>query len=156
MKAMKKLLPIITALVILSGCSATRYVEVPRVHTEYVRTVDTLLHRDSIYTHDSVFVSVKGDTVSVERWHTRWRDRIIRSVHTDTVMRTDTVTKVITVERPGASVFAKAAGKFGRFVFSVLKLSAVLLLLYGVLWTVVKKPGLLTRLVGRILKAFGK
>lgn len=135
---MKQLLPIITALVILSGCSTTRYVEVPRVHTEYVRAVDTLLHRDSIHTHDSVFVSVKGDTVSVERWHTRWRDRIIRSVHADTVLRVDTVTKVITVERPKSSVFAKAADKLDSFFSSVLKLAVVLLLLYGVLWTAVK------------------
>lgn len=59
-----------------------------------------------------------------------------------------TVTKVIAVERPGASVFAKAAGKFGRFVLAGGNPAA--------LWTVVKKPGLLTRLVGRILKAFGK
>lgn len=138
MKAMKKLLPIITALVILSGCSTTRYVEVPRVHTEYVRTVDTLLHRDSIYTHDSVFVSVKGDTVSVERWHTRWRDRIIRSVHTDTVMRTDTVTKVIAVGKPKTSVFAKAADKLDCFFSSVLKLAGIIMLLYGLLWTAVK------------------
>ena len=40
---------------------------------------DTLLCyssiRDSIYVHDSIHVREKGDTVKIERWHTRWRDR---------------------------------------------------------------------------------
>ena len=42
------------------------------------------LRRDSIFLHDSVFVLIRADTVYLERWHTRWRDREI--------IRTDTLT----------------------------------------------------------------
>lgn len=70
--------------------------------------VCSLFQRDSIYLHDSVYVKYKRgspysfdsrdsyritDTLYIERWHTRWRDR--ETVRTDTVrvetVRTDTV-----------------------------------------------------------------
>ena len=35
-------------------------------------------HRDSIYVHDSVYIHAKGDTVYLERWRTRIRDRTQR------------------------------------------------------------------------------
>ena len=49
--------------------------------------------RDSIWLHDSVFVRIRADTVYLEKWHTRWRDR--ETIKTDTVtnevVRTETV-----------------------------------------------------------------
>jgi hypothetical protein len=78
------LLAIVTALLLgllLTGCTTTKYVPVVEHKT------DTLLKysstRDSIYVHDSIHVHERGDTVLVERWHTRWRDRW----HSDTVYR---------------------------------------------------------------------
>lgn len=51
------------------------------------------MQRDSVFVHDSVYVRIRADTVYMERWHTRWRDRL--SVRTDTVtqyaIRTETV-----------------------------------------------------------------
>ena len=41
------------------------------------------MQRDSIYLHDSIFVRIRADTVYLEKWHTRWRDR--ETVRTDTV-----------------------------------------------------------------------
>ena len=66
---------------LLSGCTTTRYVEVPGPsHTDTVRI--TQQQRDSIHVHDSIFVSEhqRGDTVYVQtvRWHTAWRDRLVR------------------------------------------------------------------------------
>ena len=56
--------------------------------------------RDSIYLHDSVYVKefIKGDTVYVEKYKDRWRDRI-REVH-DTLYRTkvDSVQVSVPVE----------------------------------------------------------
>ena len=47
---------------------------------------------DSVFVHDSVYVRIRADTVWLEKWHTRWRDRF--SVRTDTVqvetVRTET------------------------------------------------------------------
>lgn len=62
-------------------------------------------HRDSIYIetlkHDSICIRENGDTIYVERWHTRfqdrWRDRVIHDSiyisHTDTLTNTFTVTE---------------------------------------------------------------
>jgi len=51
------------------------------------------VRRDSIYLHDSIFVRIRADTVWLEKWHTRWRDR--ETIKTDTitneVIRTETV-----------------------------------------------------------------
>lgn len=56
-----------------SSCTTTKYVPIEH------HTIDTLkvtkYQRDSIYVHDSTFVMVNGDTVMIEKWHTRWRDR---------------------------------------------------------------------------------
>ena len=39
--------------------------------------------KDSIFVHDSVYVRIRADTVYLEKWHTRWRDR--ETIKTDTV-----------------------------------------------------------------------
>lgn len=72
---------IVIACFMLSGCTTTRYVGVPGPsHTDTVRI--TQQQRDSIHVHDSIFVSEhqRGDTVFVQtvKWHTAWRDRLVR------------------------------------------------------------------------------
>ena len=72
-----------------------------RIVTIVAHSTDTLrltqVQRDSIYMHDSIHVREKGDTVLIERWHTRWRDRW----HSDTVYRarTDSVPYPVEVIR---------------------------------------------------------
>ena len=61
---------------LLSGCTTTKYVPVPEYHTDTLRQV-TVRH-DSVMVHDSIHITEKGDTVRIERWHTQYRDRIIR------------------------------------------------------------------------------
>jgi hypothetical protein len=61
---------------LFSGCTTTKYVTVPEYHTDTLRQV-TVCH-DSVMVHDSIHVSEKGDTVRIERWHTQYRDRIVR------------------------------------------------------------------------------
>lgn len=51
--------------------------------------------RDSVYLHDSIFVRIRADTVFQERWHTRWRDRIVQ--HTDTIQVETTRTETVQV-----------------------------------------------------------
>ena len=58
----------------LSSCKSQEHI----VTIETVRTDTTYItrhERDSIYMRDSIHVHEKGDTVTIERWHTRWRDR---------------------------------------------------------------------------------
>ena len=65
---------------LFGSCTTTKYVPVPEYHTDTLRIVQH--QRDSIYLSDSIYVSdfVRGDTVykTTERWHTQWRERIIR------------------------------------------------------------------------------
>ena len=66
------------------------------------------IQRDSIYLHDSIFVRIRADTVYLEKWHTRWRDR--ETVKTDTITLTETKTE--TVEKPYVPSFYKYCAAF--------------------------------------------
>ena len=57
---------------LLVGCKSIEYIPVVEHKTD--TTYITKNHRDSIYVHDSISVRDRGDTVWIERWHTRWRD----------------------------------------------------------------------------------
>ena len=71
---MKNTWILISALALLSACKTQeRIVTVDKVRTD--TTYITMHERDSIHIHDSIHVSEKGDTVRIDRWHTRWRDR---------------------------------------------------------------------------------
>lgn len=82
----------------LSGCTTTKYVQVPVVHND--TTIITKHQRDSIWMHDSIMVSEKGDTVRIEKWHTKY---IEKQVHDTTYnAKVDTIREVFTneVEKP--------------------------------------------------------
>ena len=63
----------VVALLMLSGCTTTKYVPVIEHTTDTL--VQRVVERDSIHVHDSIRVTEKGDTVTIERWHTQYRDR---------------------------------------------------------------------------------
>ena len=90
-------LVVCVAISLLFGCASTKYVEVPKVHTEYVYKSDTLIKQDSIHIKDSVYVQMKGDTLLIEKWKTAYRDRWRVEVKVDSVAVTDTLTQVIKV-----------------------------------------------------------
>ena len=56
----------------LCSCTKTEYITVEKVRTD--TTYINKVQRDSIYLHDSTFVKVAGDTVWIERWHTKWQN----------------------------------------------------------------------------------
>lgn len=62
---------------LLGSCGTTKYVPVVEHRTDTLRVVQH--QRDSIYLHDSIYVSQqqRGDTVwlTTDRWHTQYRDR---------------------------------------------------------------------------------
>ncbi len=83
---------IIVALLICAlfgSCTTTKYVPVPEYHTDTLRISHNT--HDSIYVHDSTYIKENGDTVRIERWHTKY---IEKQVH-DTIYqsRTDSVPK---------------------------------------------------------------
>ena len=68
----------------LMSCTTTRVVTVERVKND--TTYITKQQRDSIWLHDSIHVMERGDTISIERWHTKY---IEREIH-DTLYRAKT------------------------------------------------------------------
>lgn len=70
---------ILLVLLMLTGCTTTKYVTVPEYHTDTLMV--TKQQRDSIWLHDSIRVTEKGDTVRIEKWHTKY---VEKQVH-DTV-----------------------------------------------------------------------
>ena len=81
-------------LVLLTACTTTKYVTVPVTHTDtlYVATHQ----RDSINVHDSIYIKDRDDTVWIERWHTKYVERL----RTDTLIehQTDTVSVPVEVQ----------------------------------------------------------
>ena len=68
----------------LCSCTTTRVVTVEKVKTD--TTYITKHQRDSVWLHDSIHVTERGDTIRIERWHTKY---IEREVH-DTLYRAKT------------------------------------------------------------------
>ena len=91
---MKKLLLFIMAVVLASACTTTKYVEVPVVHSDTL--IVTNHQKDSVWLHDSIYQMEKGDTVLIEKWHTKYKEKIVR----DTIYKskTDTIAKPYPVE----------------------------------------------------------
>ena len=82
----------------LSGCTTTKYVQVPVVHND--TTIVMKHQRDSIWLHDSTYIKEKGDTVRIEKWHTKY---VEKQVHDTTyIAKVDTIREVFTneVEKP--------------------------------------------------------
>ena len=79
MKKQILILSLFAALLFFSGCS-------PRILVrEVVRDsliVRTTLDRVNMYEKDSIFVKQKGDTVWLERWSIRYKDKLIEKKDT--------------------------------------------------------------------------
>ena len=54
----------------LTSCTTTKVVTVEKVKTD--TTYITKHQRDSIWLHDSIHVTERGDTIRIERWHTKY------------------------------------------------------------------------------------
>ena len=86
----------------LTGCKTTEYVPVIEHRTDTVYR-SKVVH-DSIYQHDSTYIKEKGDSVYIERWHTKY----VLKEKTDTLYesRVDSipvpyeVVKEVEVEKP--------------------------------------------------------
>lgn len=79
---------------LFSSCKSVEYVPVIEHHTDTL--IKTNVQRDSVYVHDSVTVTQKGDTVLMDRWHTKY---VEREVHDTTyVSKIDSIPKPYPVE----------------------------------------------------------
>lgn len=92
------LLALLIVLFFLTACSP-KTIYVPVVHKEYITSTDTFVKIDSVNVKDSIYVTQKGDTVRIEKWHVSYRDRWREKIVRDTIMRTDTISVPYPVEK---------------------------------------------------------
>lgn len=81
--------------VFFASCTTEKIVTVEKVRTD--TTTVTKWQRDSVWLHDSVYVKEKGESVLVEKWHTKF----IEKVSHDTIYQAthDTIPQPYQVEK---------------------------------------------------------
>ena len=70
-------------LIAMGSCKSVRYVPVETIKHDSIYI--TQHQRDSIYLHDSIFHKETGDTILIEKWHTKY---IEKQVH-DTLIQVE-------------------------------------------------------------------
>lgn len=111
----------------LCSCTKTEYITVEKVRTDTVWQNHT--KHDSIWVHDSIRVSEKGDTVRIEKWHTKY----VETEKHDTVYksRTDSVP----VPYPVTQYVEKPRSKFEKGLMGVGILSLMAIIVF-IAWKV--------------------
>lgn len=107
---------------LLMGCKSVQYVPVKEVVHDSIYF--SQLMRDSIWMHDSVLVREKGDTVRIEKWHTKYIEKQVR----DTVYQSKTDS--IPVPYPVTKYVEKPLGWFEKLLMwtGILALMAIVII----------------------------
>lgn len=115
--------------VLLGMCSCTRTIYVPVTSVERDSIYLHTHTRDSIWIHDSVTIKEQGDTIRIEKWRTKYVEKLM----TDTayIERTDTIVQAYPVEKPLSTV-QRAWIKLGKisttlFVGAIIALIAYII-----------------------------
>jgi hypothetical protein len=60
---------------LMCSCKTIEYVPVVEHEVHHDSIYFTQVQRDSVWLHDSIAVKEKGDTVRIEKWHTKYREK---------------------------------------------------------------------------------
>ena len=74
---------------LMCSCKSIEYVPVIEKEVHHDSIYFTQLQRDSIWLHDSIRVEEKNDTIKIEKWHTKYIEKL--RVDTTYIAKTDTV-----------------------------------------------------------------
>ena len=118
---------------LMCGCKSIEYVPVVEKEVHHDSIYFTKVQRDSVWLHDSISVKEKGDTIRIEKWHTKFIEKV--SHDTTYVATHDTIPHpfpvIKMVEKPlskiqkaliGIGIFAL----MGIIIFAVWKLKKFL------------------------------
>ena len=112
----------IAVVVCMLSAGCTRTVYVPQTSVQRDSIYITQYKRDSIYMHDSVFVHMKADTLIVERWRTRYVERLVSD--TLYIEKADTLRIPYPVEKP-LSTMQKIEIRLCRALLAVAAVSVI-------------------------------
>lgn len=59
----------------MCSCKSVEYVPVVEKEVHHDSIYFTKVQRDSVWLHDSISVKEKGDTIRIEKWHTKYIER---------------------------------------------------------------------------------
>ena len=74
---------------LFGSCTTTKYVPVIEHRTDTL--IQTNVRHDSVVVKDSIFMKQSGDTVRIEKWHTKYVEREVRD--TTYISKTDSIPK---------------------------------------------------------------
>ena len=114
-----------------TSCKSVEYVFVPQTHTDTL--IQTKIQHDSIYINDSTVITEKGDTVKIEKWHTKY---VEKQVH-DTLY----IAKTDSVPAP-YPVIKEVPAELSWWQQTRLHIANILLwslLIVGIVWIIKKK-----------------
>lgn len=84
---------------LMCSCKTVEYVPVVEKEVHHDSIYFTQVQKDSVWLHDSIRIEAKGDTVRIEKWHTKYVDRVkidtVYKVFIDTIPRPYEVPKYI-------------------------------------------------------------
>lgn len=125
------ILIVVIVFLLLTSCKQIEYVTVEKVRND--TTYITKHQRDSVWLHDSIMVSEKGDTIRIEKWHTKYiekqvHDTLYQATH-DTIPQPFPLIKM--VEKPlgwwqKTLIWIGIIALMGIIIFAVWKLKKFL------------------------------
>lgn len=116
----------VVAMMLLCSCTTTKVVTVEKVRND--TTFITKQKRDSIWLHDSIHVKERGDTMLIERWHTKYIERV---THDTTYVAThDTIPQPFQVIK----MVEKELNWFQKTFMTVGMVAIIALLIAVVMW----------------------
>lgn len=114
---------LLTSAICFTSCRSIKYVPVEAVKTE-VQYKDRV-QKDSIHIKDSIFMFMQGDTVFRDRWHTEYKDKIIRD--TSYIHKTDSVQVPYPVEKQ-LTKWQSLKMDLGGWAFGIIILFALIII----------------------------
>jgi len=113
---------------LMCSCKTIEYVPVVEHEVHHDSIYFTKVQRDSVWLHDSIAVKEKGDTVLIEKWHTKYREK---EVHDTTyVAKTDSVPVPYEVIKEVPAKLSKT--QKGLMTLGILTLMAAVI--FGAFW----------------------
>ena len=110
---------------LMCSCKSIEYVPVIQHETHHDSIYFTKVQRDSVWLHDSISVKEKGDTVLIEKWHTKY---IEKQVHDTTyVAKVDSIPVPYEVIKEVPAKLSKT--QKGLMMFGLLSLMAAIVAL---------------------------
>ena len=89
-------LTVITAL-FLTSCRTSLMTTTAKSEAKTESDIEKIYIVDSVFVHDSIYIRESNDTIILERWRTKWRERIVHDTVVERV--TDTIRETEYVER---------------------------------------------------------